>query len=181
MLDRIFEFDAHGLAMGFAQQARTWTSRCVAQDPHGLLPCENVPRSSLVCVKCQKSDPHPTFLSPSRRAASLKQIREMLGVPEPIEKEPDKFLGDADAGADEPAPGYLCPVCQKGRMVPVRELPRPTVREIMAMPFPNQAYVEKQRKRLEGKRRRNKAAESRWLLVVPASELRQRLLPFGFT
>ena len=109
----------------------------------------------------------------------MKQIREMLGVPEPIEKEPDKFLGDADAGADEPAPGYLCPVCQKGRMLPVRELPRPTVRQIMAMPFPNEAYVEKQRKRLEGKRRRNKAP-GRWLLVVPAGELRQRLLPFGF-
>ena len=52
-------------------------------------------------------------------------------------------------------------------MVPVRELPRPTVREIMAMPFPNEAYVEKQRKRLEGKRRR-KAGDTRWLLAVPA-------------
>ena len=96
------------------------------------------------------------------------------------EKEPDKFLGDADAAADEPAPGYPCPVCQKGRMLPVRELPRPTVRQIMAMPFPNEAYVEKQRRRLEGKRRR-KAGDTRWLLVVPAGELRQRLLPFGFT
>ena len=113
MSDGILEFD-HGLPMGFAQQARMWTSRGVAQDPHGLLPYENVPSSSLVCVKCQKSDPHPTLVSPSRQATRLKQIREMLGVPEPMEKEPDKFLGDADAGADEPAPGYLCPVRQQG-------------------------------------------------------------------
>lgn len=53
-------------------------------------------------------------------------------------------------------------------MLPVRELPRPTVRQIMAMPFPNEAYVEKQRKRLEGKRPRRKARDTRWLLVVPA-------------
>ena len=66
-------------------------------------------------------------------------------------------------------------------MVPVRQLPRPTVREIMAMPFPNEAYVEKQRKRLEGQRPRRKAGASRWLLVAPTGELRQRLLPFGFT
>jgi hypothetical protein len=51
----------------------------------------------------------------------------------------------------------------------------------MAMPFPDEAYVEKQRKRLKAKRQRRKAAESRWLLVVPAGELRQRLLPFGLT
>jgi hypothetical protein len=50
----------------------------------------------------------------------------------------------------------------------------------MAMPFPDEAYVEKQRKRLETKRRR-KAGEHGWLLGVPVGELRQRLLAFGFT
>ena len=95
----------------------------------------------------------------------------------------DYRSGDADAGADEPAPvpGYLCPVCQKGRMLPVRELPRPTVRQIMAMPFPDEAYVKKQRKRLEGKRPRRKAAEHGWPMVAPSGDLRQRLLAFGFT
>jgi len=82
--------------------------------------------------------------------------------------------------SDDLAPGYPCRVCKKGRMVRGKELPRPTVRQIMAMPFPDEAYVEKQRKRLKAKRRR-KAGESRWMLVVPVGELRQRLLAFGFT
>ncbi|MDT8388826.1 MAG: phage Gp37/Gp68 family protein, partial [Thiogranum sp.] len=46
-------------------------------------------------------------------------------------------------------PGYACPVCKQGRMVRGPELPRPTVPQIMTMPFPNNASVEKQRKRLK--------------------------------
>jgi hypothetical protein len=121
------------------------------------------------------------FLGANQRAR-LEEIRRQLGCEEPEErdKEPDKLLGDSDAEADDLAPGYPCPVCKKGRMVRGKELPRPTVRQIMAMPFPDEAYVEKQRKRLKTQRRR-KAAEHGWLLVVPVGELRQRLLAFGFT
>ena len=86
-----------------------------------------------------------------------------------------------ESSSDDLGPGYACPVCKKGRRVRGQHTPRPSVRQIMAMPFPDEKYVEKQRKRLKAKRRRRKMAQGRWLLVVPAGELRQRLLPFGFT
>lgn len=103
----------------------------------------------------------------------------MLGCREETEQEPDKLIGDADVEAEPLAPGYPCPVCKKGRMVSGKETPRPTVRQIMAMPFPGEAYVEKQRKRLRPKPRRKRAQG--WRLVEPAGQLRQWLLPFGFT
>jgi hypothetical protein len=116
----------------------------------------------------------------SNQKAELKRIRETLGCSDSTEKEPDKLLGDSDAGAEDLADGSLCPVCKQGRMVRGKQVPRPTVRQIMAMPFPDDKYVEKQRKRLKS-HRRPKAGEQGWLLVAPAGELRQRLLPFGFT
>lgn len=51
----------------------------------------------------------------------------------------------------------------------------------MATPFPDEAYVEKQRKRLTAKRGRGKAEKPRWRLLEPAGQLQQWLLPFGFT
>jgi hypothetical protein len=51
----------------------------------------------------------------------------------------------------------------------------------MTMPFPNEAYVQKQKKRLKAMGRRRRKAETYWPAVVPSGELEQRLLPLEFT
>ena len=107
----------------------------------------------------------------------------MLGADDPDEvaEVVGGLLGDSDlTQGDDLGPGYACPVCKQGRMVRGPELPRPTVPQIMTMPFPNEAYVQKQRKRLKAMGRRPKTKIS-WPAVVPSGELEQRLLAFEFT
>jgi hypothetical protein len=50
--------------------------------------------------------------------------------------------------------------------------------QIMTMPFPNQAYVQKQQKRLRAMERRRRETRAHWTAVVPFGQLKQRLLPF---
>jgi len=122
------------------------------------------------------------FLATWQQRTKLKEIRQMLGADDPEEtsEEVDGLLGGSDAQSDDLGPGYTCPVCKQGRMVRGPELPRPTVPQIMSMPFPNEAYVQKQRKRLKAMGRRRKT-EASWPAVVPSGELEQRLLPLEFT
>lgn len=124
------------------------------------------------------------FLATCRQGTRLKEIRQMLGADAPDETSEgaDGLRGDSDlAQGDDLGPGYTCPICKQGRMVRGPELPRPTVPQIMTMPFPNEAYVQKQRKRLKAMGRRHKTETGSWPAVVPSGELEQRLLAFGFT
>lgn len=124
------------------------------------------------------------FLATWQQRTKLQEIRQMLGAddPEAAGEEADGLLGGSDSQGDDLGPGYTCPVCKQGRMVRGPELPRPTVPQIMTMPFPNDAYVQKQKKRLKamGRRRRTRETTS-WPAVVPSGELEQRLLAFEFT
>ena len=125
------------------------------------------------------------FLATCQQRTRLKEIRQMLGAGDPKEtsEQPNELLEDSGLTQDDDlGPGYACPVCKQGRMVRGTELPRPTVPQIMTMPFPNEAYVQKQQTRLKAMgRRRRKTETTYWPAVVPSGQLEQRLLAFGFT
>jgi hypothetical protein len=123
------------------------------------------------------------FLAPKGRATRLEAIRRMLGCegsaeePEQDEPQRDELRGDVE---EEPASaeGYPCPACGKRRMIRTHQTPRPTVREILAMPFPTSS----------GQERRDEVRRTPYEGVCPTTsraaeapdELRQRLLPLVF-
>jgi len=59
---------------------------------------------------------HYELLANRCRVQRLAQIRELLDAPAP---EPKATPGQAD----EPQPGWPCPVCRRGRMRPVTQIP----------------------------------------------------------
>ncbi len=145
------------------------------------------------------------FLAPKGRETKLKAIREMLGCAEEgadaFQQERDKFSGDSDLDASE---GYPCPVCGQGRMVRGEETPRPTVPQILAIPFViwtaiASEGVQQQREQRERRQQEkllrvqreaqqpsNREREEREEAVLccptesSSDELRQQLLPLAF-
>ncbi len=79
---------------------------------------------------------HVRQYGPKGRQTKLKAIRQMRGCPEDdtqaFQQKRDKLSGDSDLDANEGCP---CPVCGQGRMVRGEERPRPTVPQILAVPF----------------------------------------------
>ena len=116
----------------------------------------------------------------------------MLGCSEPLEDhqhERNKFDGDSDLEVA----GYRCPACRLGRMIRVLQAARPTVPEILAMPFPDEqvvaaafartSFVSNVPQAAENSEQPRPARESwrpYWPVDVPCGELRQRLLPLVF-
>jgi hypothetical protein len=129
-------------------------------------------------------------------------IRQMLGCPkedaEAFQQERDKFSGDADLDASEAdAEGYPCPACGQGRMVRGKVTPRPTVPQILAIPFliwtaiaqdgvaqqqqqREQREQQQQRQEQEPKSPEREEAVLDWPTELPPGELRQQLLPLPF-
>ena len=146
------------------------------------------------------------FLAPKGRETKLKAIREMLGYAEEdadaFQQERNKFSGDLDLEAvDEKLEGYPCPVCGQGRMVRGEETPRPTVPQILAIPFiiwtaiasdgaqqqREQSERRQQEKLLRVQRdaqqppnREREEAIFSCPTESPSNELRQQLLPLAF-
>ena len=73
------------------------------------------------------------YLSPGKRAASLKIIRELFHMETKQEEDDEKERGDEPAQEKDPTPERICPRCEVGVMVSVQQFPRPTVHEIMQM------------------------------------------------
>ena len=93
---------------------------------------------------------HYGFMSANQRRKRLPEIRKLLGMAEPDED--DSTIGTVEAANDaqrddaenagEPQrvesqeeSDYACPVCKKGRMIRSSEFPRPTVAELLAIPW----------------------------------------------
>jgi len=60
---------------------------------------------------------HYGLLDNRCRVQRLTQIRKILAAPPP-KSEPEPVQGS------EPEPGWFCPVCRRGRMPSVRDIPR---------------------------------------------------------
>lgn len=88
---------------------------------------------------------HYGFLSANQRRKRLPEIRKLMGVAVPDEDEPsgdvrsedsDQMPDDASGDEAQEEPGYPCPVCKRGRMIRTTiEIPRPTVAELLAIPW----------------------------------------------
>jgi len=90
---------------------------------------------------------HYGFFGPGNRSARLASIRQLLGVSDEAEateeadetaESRDEVDGDTEADADQEGDPKQCPVCGKGWMVRTFDMPRPTVMDILDMPFPGQ-------------------------------------------
>ncbi len=73
------------------------------------------------------------FLANAQRQQQLKQIRQLLNVPDPEsrDQQADDDLLEQDQDL-EPAP---CPLCEQGLMELIARVPRPTVPQILELPL----------------------------------------------
>ena len=82
---------------------------------------------------------HFGFLSANQRRRRLPEIRKLLGVVESAEEEPESSSGedtdDFAGDADQESTDARCPVCEVGRMRRRFEWPRPTIAELLAIPW----------------------------------------------
>jgi len=127
------------------------------------------------------------FMAPKGRRKRLQQIRRMLGAPEldAVEDEAVDEGEERDSSAnlavdEEATKGYPCPVCGVGRMVRGATMPRPTIWQILTMPFPDEKVIDECRRRIA-----SLPEEPSWTAwprsPVSCPEYRQRLLPLVFT
>ena len=78
------------------------------------------------------------FLSAGKRGQALPLIHRLLGLQEQAQDAgADNDASQETAGdADESDKSRLCPQCRQGKMGRVADIPRPTIAQIMWMPFP---------------------------------------------
>ena len=73
------------------------------------------------------------YLSPGKRATSLKIIRELFHLETKQEEDEVTEKGDEPTKEKDELSEQICPRCEVGVLVTVREFPRPTVHQIMQM------------------------------------------------
>ena len=78
------------------------------------------------------------FLATNRAPQNLEKIRGLLGIdtegPRKAAEEPEDEENQAEEESVIERP--RCPQCGEGKLVPGRERTRPTIRDILKMPFP---------------------------------------------
>jgi hypothetical protein len=73
------------------------------------------------------------YLSPGKRAESLKTIAELFDMNAKEREAKVSENGDEPTKEKDELPQRICPRCEVGVLVSVQEFPRPTVHEIMKM------------------------------------------------